>query len=101
MSDTEEIISEKLKIDIAKPSRYKVVIINDDKTPMDWVIALLMTKFNHEETAAVTLTQAIHTQGSAVAGTFSYEIAEQKTFESISESRARNYPLQLKVEEDK
>lgn len=80
------------------PPKYKVLVCNDDVTPMEFVIALLVSVFKHDEKTAYDLTMKIHTTGSAVAGIYSYEIAEQKSIDATNVSRANSYPLITKVE---
>ena len=98
--DTDTQIDEKIKQKIIEPSRYKVVFINDDETPMQFVVDLLMEIFKHSQTSAEELTLAVHNEGSAVAGLYTHEIAEQKVHESTSLSRAQGYPLQIKMEKE-
>jgi ATP-dependent Clp protease adaptor protein ClpS len=83
-----------------EPKKYKVVICNDDVTPMEFVISMLMTVFKHTEEQAYNLTMAVHHQGSAVAGIYHYEIAEQKAIDGVNLARAQGYPLLIKVEEE-
>jgi ATP-dependent Clp protease adaptor protein ClpS len=97
---TEIQIDEKIKQRIDVPKKYKVVLLNDDQTPMDWVIDVLMTIFKHSETTAKELTLTIHNEGAGVAGTYTYEIAEQKTTEAINASRDRGFPLRIKMDEE-
>jgi ATP-dependent Clp protease adaptor protein ClpS len=98
--DTEVIIDENIKQDFREPLRYKVILLNDDQTPMDWVIDVLVTIFKHSESTAKELTLTIHNEGSGIAGIYTYEIAEQKSVEAISASRERGFPLQIKVSEE-
>jgi len=98
--DTEVIIDEKIKHTIQEPLRYKVVMLNDDQTPMDWVIDVLVSIFKHSETTAKELTLTIHNDGSGVAGIYTYEIAEQKAIEAVNASRERGFPLQIRVDEE-
>jgi ATP-dependent Clp protease adaptor protein ClpS len=98
--DTEVVIDEKIKQTTKEPLRYKVVMLNDDQTPMDWVIDVLMSIFKHSETTAKELTLTIHTDGSGVAGIYTYEIAEQKAIEAVNASRERGFPLQIRVDEE-
>jgi ATP-dependent Clp protease adaptor protein ClpS len=98
--DTEVIIDEKIKQDISEPLRYKVVMLNDDQTPMDWVIDILVSIFKHSESTAKELTLTIHEEGSGVAGIYTYEIAEQKAIEAVNASRERGFPLQIRVDEE-
>ena len=85
---------------IKEPPKYKVLLINDDYTPVDFVIALLMTIFKHDEVSATAVTLKIHNEGSGVAGVYTYEIAEQKAMDSTLIARNNNHPLQIKVEEE-
>lgn len=85
---------DKLKL----PRKYKVIILNDDVTPMEFVIALLMAIFKHDQNAATEITLKIHNEGSAVAGIYTYEIAEQKILESSNLAMSNGYPLNLTIE---
>ena len=91
-------IDEKIKEDIEEPKKYKVIMLNDDKTPMDWVIGLLTTIFKHSQETAEKITLTIHNEGSGVVGVYTYEIAEQKTAEAITASRENGFPLVIKME---
>jgi ATP-dependent Clp protease adaptor protein ClpS len=81
-----------------EPSRYKVVVCNDDVTPVDFVVSMLVNVFRHDEKSALELTLTIHNSGSAVAGIFSYEVAEQKAIDATNMARTNGYPLITKVE---
>ena len=97
-TDIDVQIDEKIKELIHAPSLYNVIFLNDDGTPMEWVIELLTEIFKHSQTAAEALTMEIHNNGSAVVGTYSYEIAEQKTIEGTQSSREHGFPLVIKLE---
>lgn len=81
-----------------EPGKYNVVIMNDDVTPMEFVIAMLVSIFRHDEKAALNLTLKIHNEGSAVAGVYPYEIAEQKVLDATNLARGNGFPLVMKVE---
>jgi ATP-dependent Clp protease adaptor protein ClpS len=83
---------------IEPPNRYKVVVCNDDVTPVEFVVSMLIMIFKHNEKSALELTLLVHKSGSAVAGTFSYEVAEQKSIDATNLARASGYPLIIKVE---
>ena len=87
------------EIDIKKPSRYQVILYNDEKTPMEFVIELLINIFNHTHDSAEIITMGVHTEGKGVAGVYYYEVAEQKVQESILVSRSAGFPLSLDIEE--
>lgn len=93
-------IDEKIKQTNEKPGQYNVIMLNDDYTPMDWVISILREIFKHSDSSAEVLTMTIHNEGSAVVGTYSYEIAEMKAMETINLSRSNGFPLQVKLGEN-
>lgn len=83
---------------VKEPGKFKVVVCNDDTTTMDFVVAMLMAVFRYDEQRAVNLTMAIHQKGSAVAGVYPYEIAEQKAMDATNMARINGFPLITKVE---
>lgn len=85
---------------IKEPALYKIIYINDDKTPMDFVINTLMTYFHYTVEHSTSLTLDVHEQGSAVVAVLPYEIAEQKGIEITLEARAKDFPLEVKLEPD-
>jgi ATP-dependent Clp protease adaptor protein ClpS len=91
-------VKTKVRTELKYPSNYNVIIFNDDFTPMDFVIRILIEIFNRNITTAKDLTMLVHDKGSAIAGTYNAEIADQKCTEAIAISRASGHPLQLKVE---
>lgn len=99
-ADLDVKIDEKIKIKFDEPSKYKVIFLNDDKTPMDFVVSLLVELFKHSDETAHALTIKIHDEGSGVVGVFSYEIAEQKSLEATGLCRENGFPLRIRVEED-
>lgn len=99
-TNTDVVIDEKIKKEIREPSNYNVIMLNDDLTPMEWVMGVLKEIYRHSDQAAENLTMKIHNEGSAVVGTYKYEIAEQKGVETVNASRANGFPLQVKVEEE-
>ena len=80
------------------PKRYNVVLMNDDFTPIDFVISLLIDVFHHTMETAKELTAVIHDKGSGIAGTYDFEIAEQKALEATMMSRNSKFPLVVKLE---
>jgi ATP-dependent Clp protease adaptor protein ClpS len=85
-------------IGVLEPSKFKVVFYNDDKTPMELVIAILVKIFRHSEESAVDVTLKVHNDGKAVAGIYHFELAEQKGMEATNVARQNGYPLVIKVE---
>ena len=96
---TQENLQQKEKINLATPKKYKVIVHNDDATPMEFVIELLVNTFQHTRQSAEKITLSIHVEGSGIAGVYFYEIAEQKAAEGILASRSLGYPLVLEIEE--
>lgn len=95
---TDTAIEEKVVVDLQPPSLWKVVLLNDDATPMELVIELLTGIFKHTESAAKDITLEIHETGSGVAGVYSFEIAEQKGMEATAVARQNGSPLRILVD---
>lgn len=85
------------KILLKEPELFDVVILNDDKTPMEFVTGLLKEIFNKSQQDAINLMLSIHHNGSAVAGTYIFEIAEQKGVDATNIARDSGYPLMIKI----
>jgi len=101
MSSLTEVKSRDLVVSkIQAPKKYKVVLLNDDVTPMEFVITLLISIFKHTEENAIKITIQIHNEGAGVAGVYTYEIAEQKALDATNLSRSAEFPLRIKVDEE-
>jgi ATP-dependent Clp protease adaptor protein ClpS len=100
MSDTAIKTRELVTTNLKPPSKYKVVVMNDDFTPMEFVIVMLMTIFKHSQENATSLTIKIHNEGSATAGIYTFEVAEQKAIDAQFLAREHGHPLQLRIEEE-
>ena len=83
-----------------EPPMFKVIMINDNQTPMEWVQGILVDIFKHSEETARKITLTIHSEGSAVVGIYTYEIAEQKSVEATTLSRDQGFPLQLRLDKE-
>jgi ATP-dependent Clp protease adaptor protein ClpS len=97
---TEAKIDEKVVTTLQPPKFWKVVLLNDDVTPMELVIDILTGLFKHSESRAKEITLEIHNTGSGVAGTYPYEIAEQLGVEATQKARANGSPLKIQVEQE-
>lgn len=95
---TESSTIEKTIIKLKPPSKWAVVIHNDDVTPMDFVVALLMAVFHHDETSAANTMIQVHVEGKGVAGIYSKEVAESKLKEAVTTVRLNNRFLKLSLE---
>jgi len=90
----------KKKEKFEKPKMHKVIFHNDDFTSMEFVIFLLMNIFRKSEDEASKITQEIHTKGAAVAGIYTYEIAETKVAHAFQAIASQECPLMLTIEEE-
>jgi ATP-dependent Clp protease adaptor protein ClpS len=81
------------------PSKYNVIFHNDDYTPMEFVISLLVEIFDRNLEQAKEITMQIHEKGQSVAGTYFHEIAEQKQQETVVLSRHNGHPLKVTLQE--
>ena len=93
-------IEEKVVVNVQPPKMWKVIFLNDDQTPMELVIELLTGVFKHTESRAKEITLEIHNSGSAVAGVYTFEIAEQRGIEATNIARANGSPLRIQVEQE-
>jgi len=100
MSTTDIQLDEKIKVTISEPKRWKVILLNDDSTPMEFVMGVLTEIFKHTQDTAREIMLQVHEEGSGVAGVYSFEIAEAKAVEATNLARTNNHPLQLKLEEE-
>lgn len=101
MSDTVDVqLDEKIKVTTKEPSRYKVVFLNDDATPMQFVMEVLVHIFRHNSDSAEEVTMTIHNEGAGVVGIYSHELAEQKARETVAISEEHNFPLRVKLEKE-
>ena len=99
-TDTEIVLDEKISLNIKEPKKCKVVFLNDDGTPMEFVIDVLQNIYRHNHDIAVDITMKIHNEGSGIVGVYSHEIAEMKATETTSLARNHGFPLQVKIEEE-
>jgi ATP-dependent Clp protease adaptor protein ClpS len=100
MTSTDIQLDEKIKIKAQEPKRWKVIVLNDDSTPMEFVIAILIEIFKHTQDTAREIMLTVHETGSGIAGVYSFEIAEAKAVEATNLARTNAHPLQIKLEEE-
>lgn len=96
---TESNVATVVKTRLKPPSFYKVVLLNDDYTPMDFVELILIELFGKSRMEARELMLAIHNKGRGVAGIYNKEIAEQKANETVQVAKNHGHPLKAIVEE--
>lgn len=85
---------------LTTPSKYNVIMLNDDSTPMEFVVNVLTTIYSHTLDTAKSVMLEVHEKGRGIAGTYSYEVAEQKCVETITEARRNGYPLDVTLEKN-
>jgi ATP-dependent Clp protease adaptor protein ClpS len=83
-----------------KPSMYKVLMLNDDYTPMEFVVHVLERFFSKSHEDAVRIMLHVHHRGVGVCGVFTYEIAETKVNQVMDLARQHQHPLQCTIEKD-
>ncbi len=98
MPDDGDIAVQQAKPELAQPPLYKVVLHNDDYTPMDFVIEVLQEFFNLDSEKAVQIMLAVHTQGKATCGIFTRDIAETKSHQVNEYARECEHPLMSDIE---
>ena len=85
---------------VAKPSLYRVLILNDDYTPMEFVVYVLERFFNKSREDATRIMLHVHQHGVGVCGVFTYEVAETKVAQVVDTARRHQHPLQCTMEKD-
>lgn len=98
--DVQGSVVTKTKPRTKKPSMYKVLMLNDDYTPMDFVVHVLQKFFKMPESEAMRIMLQVHQQGHGVCGIFSFEVAESKVHQVVDYARKHEHPLQCTLEKD-
>ncbi len=84
---------------LKRPPLYRVVLINDDYTPMEFVVGILESVFGMARTGATHVMLEVHTKGKGICGVYSYEIAETKVAQVMSIASQHQHPLLCTMEE--
>lgn len=90
----------KNKVKLKKPNLYNVIMLNDDFTPMDFVVEMLRTYFDKSEAEATELMLKVHRGKKAIVGKYSYDVAVTKTYRVTHEAREKGYPFKVIVEKE-
>lgn len=99
MSSLQEETSGRTRISIREPRSYQVIMHNDDYTPMEFVVEILVDIFRKDQEMAIALMMKVHKSGSAAVGNYSYDIAQSKVRTAISRARKEGYPFRMTVKE--
>lgn len=94
-----DLVVEESKPEVKKPPLYQVLLLNDDYTPMDFVVEVLETIFGMDRQRATRIMLEVHTKGRARCGVYTYEIAETKVAQVSSFARQHQHPLLSVMEE--
>ena len=90
---------EKTRINIREPKRYRVIMHNDDFTPMEFVVEILMDIFHKDLLEAERLMLMVHENGRAAVGSYSYDIAVTKVQAASGRAKEEGFPFRMTVEE--
>lgn len=90
---------EEAQPEVKLPSLYRVVLLNDDYTPMEFVVDVLGTIFGMERTRATQVMLEVHTKGKGICGVFNFEIAETKVAQVMTFANQHQHPLLCTMEE--
>ena len=93
-------VATKSRTKTQKPSLYKVLLLNDDFTPMEFVIHVLERFFNKGEEEATNIMLHVHQNGVGLCGVFTYEVAETKVTHVMDFARQNQHPLQCTMERE-
>ena len=89
---------EKDEVKAKRPSMWNIVFYNDDFTSIDFVVFVLAKVFHRSTEDALALTLAVHTQGNGIAGTYTFEVAQEKQCEVLLMAKIEEHPLRVEVE---
>ena len=93
-------VATRSKPETKRPSLYKVLMLNDDYTPMEFVVYVLQRFFNMDQGRAVDIMLTVHTKGVAVVGVYPFEVAETKVTQVMDCARSNQHPLQCTMEKE-
>jgi ATP-dependent Clp protease adaptor protein ClpS len=97
--DDHGLITEEAKPRLKRPPLFRVILINDDYTPMEFVVQVLEKVFSLDRNTATRIMLEVHTKGKGVCGVYTYEIAETKVAQVTGLARQHQHPLLCTMEE--
>ena len=98
-NDQYDLAVEEARPRLKEPPLYRVVLINDDFTPMDFVVEVLESIFGMERTRATQVMLEVHTKGKGICGVYNFEIAETKVAQVMGIAKQHQHPLLCTMEE--
>ena len=99
-NDVGSAVVTQVKPKVQRPSLYRVLLLNDDYTPMEFVVYVLERFFNKSREEATRIMLHVHQHGVGVCGIFTYEVAETKVAQVVDAARRHQHPLQCTMEKD-
>ena len=99
MTQTGDAVKERVRTEKKEPTLYKVVLLNDDYTTMEFVVHVLESVFQKSPAEAYRIMMHVHTEGRGIAGVYPWEVAETKAEAVISLARDAGFPLKAVTEE--
>ena len=95
LSNDPSVVLERVEAALKPPPMYKVLMLNDDFTPMDFVVEILESIFFKSQAEAEAIMLKVHHEEKAVVGTYSYDIAKSKVEKAMEKARTQKFPLKL------
>ncbi|MDG1285933.1 MAG: ATP-dependent Clp protease adapter ClpS [Rickettsiales bacterium] len=95
-----DVLEAKPKQKLQRPSFYKVVLLNDDFTPMDFVVKVLESIYHKSTEEAASIMMQVHQKGAGLCGVFTRDVAETKVDQTLYLARQNDHPLQCVMEKD-
>ena len=99
IGDSHEVVVEEAQPKLKPPSLYRVVLLNDDYTPMEFVVEVLELIFGMDRPKATRIMLEVHTKGKGICGVYTYEIAETKVAQVSTFAQQNQHPLLCTMEE--
>jgi len=98
--NNEDLIAEEARPKLKRPPLYRVILLNDDYTPMEFVVQVLEKVFGMDRKTATRVMLEVHTKGKGICGVYTYEIAETKVAQVTSLAQQHQHPLLCTMEEN-
>ena len=96
---TQGSVKEKSGIKVKEPKKYKVIMLNDDFTTMEFVVEVLVDIFKKDPVSAEQIMLFVHKNGRAVVGEYPYDIALTKTTQALDRAKAEGFPFRMTIQE--
>ncbi len=92
--------NEEIKVDVRRPKLYRIILLNDDYTTMEFVIEILMGIFHKSAAEATKIMLDVHEKGKGIVGIYTYDIALTKVIQVEEAAKASEFPLKAIMEEE-